>query len=1265
MKWIDTANIRSWAARRDCQETLPLLVRKLIRATTSSIKNISFPSGENVLIGGWDGLLEVNEETTYIPLGQSVWEFGANSNVKGKADDDYDKRKQDTLGIDPKNATYIFVTPRLWTNKEQWKDEKNKEGFWNEVRVYDAQDLEEWIETAPSVSAWLAIKHLSIFPGGIQPADDFWEEWSTGNKIKFLPDVVLAGRKEEVDNLFLHSKQPAIIPIKASSREEATAFIIAAFKNDDRISEDFFAKALIIDSAEAFREILVSDKSLYLIVRFDDDNIINRARNKGHVVFVPLGIDNSGHYENTINLPALDRDEFLEALINSGLKEEDAEKLSKRSARNLSVLRRRLEFNRLIPEWANPENVREIIPALLAGRWKDDCEDDVRIIETFAGEPYSDYIAKLKKWLYSADAPIVQIGNSWRLTSPLDAWTYAGKYCTQSDLGNMEEMYLAIFSKIDPTFEIPTEERQHLFVNKKATYSRWIREGLVQNLILVSVYGDKIGIDLPSAPSIWIDHIISKSLASEDPNLWKSLDHELPLIAEASPSAFLLSIERLLSIENGPIHQLFKEVHGWFDSHSYHTGLLWSLEGLAWMPEYLSRVTLILSRLSEMDPGGRLSNRPINSLREIFKSWHPQSLANLSSRFDSLKLMVKHQSEIGKTVIKSLLPSGHSIAHGTHRMRWRLSDEIFPNEFSHDELYKTYSLAIELLLEQFDYSEFSYNELAKKSFELTPWDREKVLDFLENKMDQVDHSSDLTWHSLRETVGRHRSALTADWAIPEPGLERYQKLYDHLTPKDPLNQVTWILREQFPQFIEGKDREATHQDRAKIIHDKKGEAAKFIYDNYGIDFLLDFAANLKLPEISSFSAALSAIVSKEEDLFKIWEGLKTDGILCSMAQYVADSKRRAEGNKYIFEVFQSLKDNGYPTTAVINLLLKLFAEGEIWDFIESKGQEYVDEYWKRVNEFYISGNLSDFERAINLMMNYRRNTSALKLVYHKVEEFDSELIIKVLESFIGSEIEQDVRMDNYEFQHVFEELRKKGIEDRNTLIKLEWFFLPFLDVGFNHGNTPILHQEMANNPEFFIQVLEMLYKANSDNEKEPELTDEEKVRREHKYQAAYKLFNTWDTIPGVDAENKIDEGTINDWIDRALDLAQKSDRLEAAYKQIGTLLAKYPEGNTKMDNDKELNWPPDIICEIIEKINSETLNNNFHVSTYNKRGSSSRGAFDGGGREWHIAKYFRTLSHLKAGKYPKVASIFESLAKDFEQLAKQEDQRAERDKLDY
>ena len=76
MRWINSTDLKLWAPRRDCQENLPLLVRRLIRAHVTKIKNIKFPAGDNILIGGWDGILESDDENEYIPKGISVWEVG-------------------------------------------------------------------------------------------------------------------------------------------------------------------------------------------------------------------------------------------------------------------------------------------------------------------------------------------------------------------------------------------------------------------------------------------------------------------------------------------------------------------------------------------------------------------------------------------------------------------------------------------------------------------------------------------------------------------------------------------------------------------------------------------------------------------------------------------------------------------------------------------------------------------------------------------------------------------------------------------------------------------------------------------------------------------------------------------------------------------------------------------------------------------------------------------------------------------------------------
>ncbi len=156
---------------------------------------------------------------------------------------------------------------------------------------------------------------------------------------------------------------------------------------------------------------------------------------------------------------------------------------------------------------------------------------------------------------------------------------------------------------------------------------------------------------------------------------------------------------------------------------------------------------------------------------------------------------------------------------------------------------------------------------------------------------------------------------------------------------------------------------------------------------------------------------------------------------------------------------------------------------------------------------------------------------------------------------------------------------------------------------------------------------------------------------------AYELLNTWKTIPGVNQEGQIDKMYLNNWIDKARDLALKVDRLEVADAHIGQVLAQYPE--------EDLFWPPDEICEVIESIKTDSIKNNFAVAIFNKRGSSMRGPFDGGDIERGYADYFQKLSSNHKTKYPIIASILSRISKDYLEDAKLMDQKAERDKLEY
>jgi hypothetical protein len=168
----NAADLTQWANRLDAQGLLPKLIRRLILATAGDITRIGVRSEEGIRYSGFDGIAEVGKGNAFVPTGLSVWEMGVNQDPKGKADDDYIKRTKDPLGVDPSLTTFVFVTLRRWSGKEDWAEDKPKSGPWRDIQVIDADDLEAWLELAPAVHAWIS-GLLRKDPGDTQALDTF------------------------------------------------------------------------------------------------------------------------------------------------------------------------------------------------------------------------------------------------------------------------------------------------------------------------------------------------------------------------------------------------------------------------------------------------------------------------------------------------------------------------------------------------------------------------------------------------------------------------------------------------------------------------------------------------------------------------------------------------------------------------------------------------------------------------------------------------------------------------------------------------------------------------------------------------------------------------------------------------------------------------------------------------------------------------------------------------------------------------------------
>lgn len=74
MTFISASDIESWTLKepRRAQENLPLLVWKLIRESCQHINDFHFPFDKAIHYNGYDGFLDTDDESQFVPKGKSV-----------------------------------------------------------------------------------------------------------------------------------------------------------------------------------------------------------------------------------------------------------------------------------------------------------------------------------------------------------------------------------------------------------------------------------------------------------------------------------------------------------------------------------------------------------------------------------------------------------------------------------------------------------------------------------------------------------------------------------------------------------------------------------------------------------------------------------------------------------------------------------------------------------------------------------------------------------------------------------------------------------------------------------------------------------------------------------------------------------------------------------------------------------------------------------------------------------------------------------------
>ena len=89
-------------------------------------------------------------------------------------------------------------------------------------------------------------------------------------------------------------------------------------------------------------------------------------------------------------------------------------------------------------------------------------------------------------------------------------------------------------------------------------------------------------------------------------------------------------------------------------------------------------------------------------------------------------------------------------------------------------------------------------------------------------------------------------------------------------------------------------------------------------------------------------------------------------------------------------------------------------------------------------------------------------------------------------------------------------------------------------------------------------------------------------------------------------------------------------------------------------------WPPEVVRDLFENLQSEEIEEGFYVEVLNCRGVTSRGLEDGGAQELELVERYQSDAQRVADLWPRTAAILRKLAKSYQIEALRNEEEAER-----
>jgi hypothetical protein len=1216
-------------------------MRRLL-TVTPGVSNVDVRAHEGGAAHGWDGTA-TSTGSIYLPAGELRFEFGTSVDPKRKARDDYNKR----LNILPCDveAIFVFATPRNWPGAMHWSFERTTEARFSGVKAIDAHVLEGWLQATPSVHYWIS-ERLGYRPRDVQTIEFWWNVFQGKTTIPLPARFFTAGRSLEIDELRAAltsaGRDDAIVCIQAPWRDDALAFAYAALES----SEDLLNRTVVVKDGAAWQRLVESTVPLILIPQFEGELNFPLVLSQGHRVI--LIAESNVVVRNTsaknIALGKVDRVAAREALEPAVLDSRRADAMVALARRSMAAFFRSLAIDpRLrVPAWmADDDNAAIVAPLVLVGSWTNG-ESDLKIIEKLTGRSRDDVDRVLTSLAGRPDAPFTRSGGVWRLISPVEAALFLLPKVTGSGFVKWGDVASDVLLEPDPYRGMDSFARVAAMGSEIVpSYSETLKAGLAKGLALAASSNDQL--DLVPPMQFCIDGIVRRLLdaasADETGSHWESLAGVLPFLAEASPDVFQDAVGSDLDRPNPVLRTMFKDsgTDALFGPSSPHPNLLWAIECLCWSPLFFGCSADLLARLSTLDPGGRLSNRPIESLQNILLGWAPQSGASVDEKISVVAALLQRQPEAGWKLALRVWPSRHGFAVAPHPPTYRdwtpERESVTYADWGRfiDELIKLVMVAV---AEDFSH----WLELIPRIAELPPQFRHDVIERLREVVSNQGWTAEeryLIWGVLSSEADRHEGYPDSDWAMSAEEVAEYRSIADSLGTSNDVRRSSSLFKWRahvngFRLGEEGYDVE---------LKRLQGEALDEVLLK-GVAALKALVVGVDRPD--EIGRLLGANNFAPED--EVLEWLNSDDTkLKDSAKNFAAVRVNVEGIEWLHEVLARPALAVGPARELLMLIVPFGRN--YWIGIASLSEDLQSAYWRGVRPYKVPAD--ELPEAVRLLLEHGRTLGAVMVLsgaLHGGEAIDIELLKEVLSALsAGAEPSKDTTMNSYYVGTLLEYMERECPDDDD----LPGFEFAFFEAFNDQQRSRALYRSLARDSSGFVQLVSALYR--SDDEPKRALTSQQQVFNH----LAYVVIHEWRYLPGSIDGGVIDAGQLTEWVRSARLAFLDSGRTAIGDEQIGEILASSPIGEDGV-------WPAEAVRELIESIGSRRMDAGLHIGRKNRRGTTSRGLFDGGNQERALENTYREMAAKIATRWPRTARLLRGIADSYQSEARDNDDRGER-----